>query len=126
MKKRLLFWMAALLVAIGGVQQAFAQASYNHTYTQGVAVAEGDYFLYNIGAGMFLTDGMDYGTHASVDHAGRVITRQPTATATEFTHVLTLQMARTKKPVMYVPTDTLTRQTSMRVESVIGYSHPST
>ena len=75
MKKRLLFWMAALLVAIGGVQQAFAQASYNHTYTQGVEVAEGgDYFLYNIGSGMFLTDGMDYGAHASVDHAGRVIT----------------------------------------------------
>ena len=75
MKKRLLFWMAALLVAIGGVQQAFAQASYNHTYKQGVVVAEGsDYFLYNIGTGMFLTDGMDYGTHGSVDHAGRVIT----------------------------------------------------
>lgn len=73
--KRLLFWMAALLVAIGGVQNASAQASYNHTYTQGVAVAEGgDYFLYNIGTGMFLTDGMDYGTHGSVDHAGRVIT----------------------------------------------------
>ena len=55
--------------------EANAQASYNFKYTEGVTVSAGeDYFLYNIGSGMFLTDGMDYGTHASVDHAGRVIT----------------------------------------------------
>ena len=66
--------MVTLLLTIGGVQNTFAQASYNHTYTQGVEVTEGDnYFLYNIGSGMFLTDGMDYGTHASVDHAGRIV-----------------------------------------------------
>ena len=52
-----------------------AQASYNHTYTEGVTVAAGgDYFLYNIGSKRFYTDGMDYGTHASADHAGRVVT----------------------------------------------------
>ena len=74
MNRRLLFWMVTLLLTIGGVQNTFAQASYNHTYTQGVEVTEGDnYFLYNIGSGMFLTDGMDYGTHASVDHAGRIV-----------------------------------------------------
>ena len=55
--------------------KANAQASYNHTYTDGVTVAAGtDFFLYNIGAGMFLTDGMDWGTHATADHAGRKIT----------------------------------------------------
>lgn len=75
MKRLLLFGMVATLLTIAGVQRAAAQASYNHTYTEGVEVAAGgDYFLYNIGTGMFLTDGMDYGTHASVDHAGRVIT----------------------------------------------------
>jgi hypothetical protein len=75
MKRLLLFGMVATLLTIVGVQRASAQASYNFTYTQGVEVAAGDdYFLYNIGTGMFLTDGMDHGTHASVDHAGRVIT----------------------------------------------------
>jgi len=58
-----------------GVTQVKAQASFNHTYKEGATVAAGeDYFLYNIGAGMFLTDGMDWGTHATADHAGRVIT----------------------------------------------------
>ena len=58
-----------------GVTQVKAQASYNQDYKVGVTVAAGtDYFLYNIGAGMFLTDGMDWGTHATADHAGRVIT----------------------------------------------------
>lgn len=58
-----------------GVTQVKAQASYNQDYKVGVTVAAGgDYFLYNIASKMFLTDGMDYGTHASIDHAGRVIT----------------------------------------------------
>ena len=58
-----------------GVTQVKAQASFNHTYTEGATVAAGtDYFLYNIGSGQFLTDGMDWGTHATADHAGRVIT----------------------------------------------------
>lgn len=72
-KLKLLF--AALALLVGGVGSASAQASYNHTYTEGVTVAAGgDYFLYNIASKMFLNDGMDYGTHASIDHAGRVVT----------------------------------------------------
>lgn len=77
-KKRLLKTVLSSLL-IGGMilspNEAKAQASYNFKYTEGATVsAGGNYFLYNIGSGMFLTDGMDYGTHASVDHAGRVIT----------------------------------------------------
>jgi len=73
--RKLKLLIAAAALTLGGTIAANAQASYNHTYTTGVEVAAGgDYFLYNIGAGMFLTDGMDFGTHGSVDHAGRVIT----------------------------------------------------
>lgn len=73
MKRKLLLAMLFVASAIGF--KANAQASYNHTYTDGVTVAAGtDFFLYNIGAGMFLTDGMDWGTHATADHAGRKIT----------------------------------------------------
>lgn len=71
-KLRLLLAFCALLL---GWSNASAQASYNHTYTEGVTVAEGtDYFLYNVGSQMFLTDGMAWGTHATADHAGRKIT----------------------------------------------------
>lgn len=87
MKKKKLFmkfFIATLLM--GGIISPFkakAQtwtgtcntASYNFSYTTGSAVAAGDnYFLYNIGAGCFLTGGMDWGSHASADHAGKVIT----------------------------------------------------
>ena len=71
-KLKLLLAFCALLL---GWSNASAQASYNHTYTEGVTVAAGtDYFLYNIGSQMFLTDGMDWGAHATADHAGRKIT----------------------------------------------------
>ena len=54
---------------------AWAQATYNHSYTTGVEVTEGgDYFLYNIGAKQFLTNGKAYGTQATVDNSGRVLT----------------------------------------------------
>jgi hypothetical protein len=71
---RLLFTLIAF--AVGAFSfNANAQASYNFEYTEGSLVAAGgDYFLYNIGSKMFLTDGMDWGTHATADHAGRVIT----------------------------------------------------
>ena len=73
MKRKLL--LAACLVAGALGFEANAQASYNKTYTQGVEVAAGsDYFLYNIGAGQFLTGGMDWGSHASADHAGKTVT----------------------------------------------------
>ncbi len=73
MKRKLLFAALCVVSALGF--KANAQASYNHAYTEGVAVAAGtNYFLYNIGAGKFLTDGMDWGTHATADHAGRNIT----------------------------------------------------
>jgi hypothetical protein len=75
MKRLLRNVLAAFVVSIVGVSSASAQASYNFQYTEGVTVAAGgDYFLYNIGSGMFLTDGMDWGTHATADHAGRLIT----------------------------------------------------
>ena len=71
MKRKLLFAIVALLCAVS----SWAQASYNMSWTDGVAVGEGsDYFLYNIGAGQFLTGGMDWGSHASADHAGKVVT----------------------------------------------------
>ena len=71
-KLKLLLAFCALLL---GWSSASAQASYNHTYTQGVTVAVGtDYFLYNVGSQMFLADGMDWGAHATTDHAGRKIT----------------------------------------------------
>ena len=71
--EKLKLLLAALVLT--GATAAWGQASYNIVYKNGVEVAEGgDYFLYNISSGMFLTDGMDYGTHASVDHAGRVLT----------------------------------------------------
>lgn len=75
MKRLLRNVLAAFVVSTVGVVNASAQASYNFSYTQGATVAAGsDYFLYNIGSGMFLTDGMDWGTHATADHAGRLIT----------------------------------------------------
>jgi len=40
-----------------------------------VAVVAGqDYFLYNVGSAKFLSEGMDWGTHAVTDHAGRILT----------------------------------------------------
>ena len=73
MKNKFLKLMA-LLVASAFAGNAWAQASYNISYTDGVEVAEGDYFLYNVGSKAFLADGMDWGTHATADHAGRVVT----------------------------------------------------
>lgn len=71
MKRKLLFAIVALLCAVG----ANAQASYNHTYTEGVTVDEGsDYFLYNIENDVFFSGGMDWGTRAAGDHSGRVVT----------------------------------------------------
>lgn len=72
MKRKTLLAMAvALLCSVG----SWAQASYNHTYTEGVTpAAGGDYFLYNIGKGQFLTAGLNYGTRATVDNSGRVLT----------------------------------------------------
>ena len=74
--KRLLKKVLATIVALTvGVTGASAQASFNFTYTEGVApAAGGDYFLYNIGTGQFLTNGLNYGTRATVDNSGRVLT----------------------------------------------------
>ena len=66
--------MAMFLLPFLGCFVAMAQASYNVSYTEGVEAAEGKYFLYNIGAKAFLADGMDWGAHATADHAGRVVT----------------------------------------------------
>jgi len=71
MKRKLLSLAVALLCSVG----LFAQASYNHTWTSGAEVAAGsDYFLYNIGAKKFLDNGMNWGTRATVDNAGKALT----------------------------------------------------
>lgn len=71
-KTKLLLALFALIV---GGNSLWAQASYNHTYTVGAEVsAGGDFFLYNIGQGQFLTSGLNYGTRATVDNSGRVLT----------------------------------------------------
>lgn len=67
MKLKRLLSLVAMIFALGG-GSLWAQ------YTTGSTVAAGDYFLYNIAAQKFLTNGMDWGTHATVDNAGRVIT----------------------------------------------------
>lgn len=73
MKRKLLLAALCVVGALGFKAQA--QASYNHTYTEGATVAAGgDYFLYNIGTGQFLTSGLNYGTRATVDNSGRVLT----------------------------------------------------
>lgn len=75
MKRLLRNVLTALVVATAGVVTASAQASYNYHYTTGVQpAAGGDYFLYNIGTGQFLTNGLNYGTRATVDNSGRVLT----------------------------------------------------
>ena len=67
MKRKTLLAMAvALLCSVG----SWAQAS----PTAGVAVAAGDYYIYNLGADMYLSKGSSYGTHATVDGAGTKIT----------------------------------------------------
>lgn len=67
--------MAICALFVWGGNLAWGQASFNHTYTVGVEpAAGGDYFLYNIGAKQFLTSGLNYGTRATVDNSGRVLT----------------------------------------------------
>ena len=71
--KKLKLLIAVVAILFGGVP-ANAQASYNTSWTEGVEVTTGyDYFLYNIGSGTFLTGGMDWGSSASGDHAGKTV-----------------------------------------------------
>lgn len=70
-KVKLLLAAVTLLCSVG----SWAQALFNHTYTEGVEVTAGEgFFLYNIGTGQFLTSGLNYGTRATVDNSGRVLT----------------------------------------------------
>ena len=74
MRTKLLF-MLTFLLSIVGVGNANAQASFNQDYKVGETVGAKEHvFLYNIGAKQFLTNGMDWGTHATVDYAGRDVT----------------------------------------------------
>lgn len=58
-----------LLGTLVGLSQAFAQ-----TATKvGATVAAGDFYLWNIGAGNFLSQGSSWGTHATVDGGGQCI-----------------------------------------------------
>lgn len=78
--KKLKFLLAALLTLM--CANVWAQeSSRNYTvYTEGVEVGERtSVCLYNIGAHRFLTDGMDWGTHATVDNAGRIVDLKPDA-----------------------------------------------
>jgi len=73
--KNLKLLLLAICALFGGASQSWAQASFNHAYTVGAEpAAGGDYFLYNIGVGQFLTNGLNYGTRATVDNSGRVLT----------------------------------------------------
>lgn len=74
MKKLKLFLAACAAMVTMGVQ---AQTS----PTAGVEVAPGDYYIYNIGSGMYMSKGSSYGTHATVDGAGCVITISGTTDA---------------------------------------------
>ena len=75
--KQLKFLLTVLLTMV--CVSGWAQNSKLYTeYTEGVEVKEcTEVCLYNIGAHRFLTDGMDWGTHATVDNAGRIINLQP-------------------------------------------------
>ena len=55
-------------------------------YKDGSEVAAGsDYYLYNIGAGKFLDNGMNWGTRATVDNAGQALTLAVGATDGTYT-----------------------------------------
>lgn len=70
--KRLKLLIKTLLVTAGLGVGASAWAA---SYTEGVTVAAGnDYYLYNIGAGKFLDNGVEWNTRATVDNAGQVLT----------------------------------------------------
>ena len=73
MKKKLLNSMRVLLVAAGlGVGATSAWAA---SYTEGSVVSAGsNYYLYNIGAGKFLDNGVEWNTRATVDNAGQALT----------------------------------------------------
>ncbi|MCR4994156.1 MAG: hypothetical protein K6A32_02060 [Bacteroidales bacterium] len=64
-KLKLLFAACALL----GASAVNAQS-----WTEGVTVSDGDYYIYNIASKLFLNRGSSYTTHATVDGAGSIIT----------------------------------------------------
>jgi len=68
MKRKLLFAAALVAGALGFEAQA------QSTPTAGVEAAIGDYYIYNLGAGLYLNLGSSYTTHSTVDGAGCVIT----------------------------------------------------
>lgn len=73
--RKLKLLLASFALLVGGVNYVCAQATYNHTYTEGVLVTEGsNYFLYNIESNTFFSGGMDWGTRAAGDHSGKVVT----------------------------------------------------
>ena len=64
MKRKLLFAIVALLCAVGS----------RATDWTGNAPAAGDFYLYNVGADRFLGYGANWGTRATVEHAGIPVT----------------------------------------------------
>lgn len=70
---RLLLAAVALLCSVG----VWAQTS----PTNGVVVAPGDYYIYNLGSEMYVSKGSSHGTHATVDGAGCVVTISGTTDA---------------------------------------------
>ena len=65
MKRKLLTICTLFLVAI--------TTAWGQTWT-GNAPQEGDFYLYNVGAGKFLTSGCWWGTHAALDDDGMLLT----------------------------------------------------
>ena len=86
MKRKLLFLLTALCFGfVSGVKAV-------DWYTSGSEVAAGsDYYLYNIGAGKFLDNGMNWGTRATVDNSGQALTLAAGATDGTYTIKTNLQ-----------------------------------
>lgn len=76
--RKLKLLLASFALLVGGVNHAFA---YGWSDSDGVAVGAGEYYLYNVGAQRFLTNGCWWGTHMSTDGAGKVITISGSADA---------------------------------------------
>lgn len=71
-KKRLLKTLLAASCLIGGMVLSPFEAK-AQTWT-GNAPQAGDFYLYNVGAGKFLTSGCWWGTHAAMDYDGMLLT----------------------------------------------------
>lgn len=66
--------MRKLKLLIAACALMGASAVNAQSWTEGVTVSDGDYYIYNIKSKLFLNRGSSYTTHATVDGAGSIIT----------------------------------------------------